>query len=309
MATVSSSSRLFQPRPSVQPFVDATNTVPASSAHSNPPRTPGKQLRSAIIGTSSVSNAASSRLVGALQPPSSVDLESDLQSVLNDTVQMSTALCSAIESWVQTRNKEHIEKKSTHLQESLDIKETASQLQSQLEECNTQRADITRNMELEKRDYDRQVESSKSAQKQLATATERQKEAAHKIALLKSKIEQQKLALREIRKRKEAEHQKYEPQLEAYESFLHLKIHTLQQDRISFVFTHINESNWDYPFSFVVDINDRMFSVSECQPNIPSLPAIVKWLNETRDFYAFLKVMRKAFVEYNKAANDAKKPS
>jgi hypothetical protein len=92
---------------------------------------------------------------------------------------------------------------------------------------------------------------------------------------------------------------------------------------LKFVFTHINEYNWDEEFSFVVDVSAEKeyhsmlwkvimvfmlinisFSapVYDCQPMLPRLNEQVKYLNESRDFYRYLKEMRKAFVELVKAS-------
>ena len=42
------------------------------------------------------------------------------------------------------------------------------------------------------------------------------------------------------------------------------------------------------------------FTVVSCSPPIADLDKLVKWLNDSRDFYAFLKAMRKAFSDYAK---------
>lgn len=40
--------------------------------------------------------------------------------------------------------------------------------------------------------------------------------------------------------------------------------------------------------------------VSDCSPSLPDLETHLQYLNDTRDFYGFLKRIRKAFIEFSK---------
>jgi hypothetical protein len=44
--------------------------------------------------------------------------------------------------------------------------------------------------------------------------------------------------------------------------------------------------------------------VTRCEPAIPKVDDLLIWLNATRDFYTFLKLMRKGFMELAKSENE-----
>ncbi|KAF9383140.1 kinetochore-associated Ndc80 complex subunit spc25 [Mortierella sp. AD011] len=78
--------------------------------------------------------------------------------------------------------------------------------------------------------------------------------------------------------------------------FIYLNI----EDHIGFVFTRINELDWDQEYSITIDVSQHEFAVSDCTPNLPELPSLLRYLNDTRDFYGFLKRVRKAFKDLSK---------
>ncbi|KAG0249252.1 kinetochore-associated Ndc80 complex subunit spc25 [Mortierella polycephala] len=90
---------------------------------------------------------------------------------------------------------------------------------------------------------------------------------------------------------------KNKPELAAYEATLGLRIVGVKEDHIGFVFTRLNELDWDKEYSITIDVSQYDFAVSECTPNLPELSSLLQHLNETRDFYGFLKRARKAFKD------------
>ncbi|KAF9185902.1 kinetochore-associated Ndc80 complex subunit spc25 [Haplosporangium sp. Z 11] len=91
---------------------------------------------------------------------------------------------------------------------------------------------------------------------------------------------------------------KNKPELAAYEATLGLRIVGVKaEDHIGFVFTRLNELDWDKEYSVTIDVSQYDFAVSECTPSLPELPSLLQHLNETRDFYGFLKRARKAFKD------------
>ena len=96
-------------------------------------------------------------------------------------------------------------------------------------------------------------------------------------------------------------------------------------DEIEFKFTHVDPNNWDRVFTFVVDVREPKvykcaFSfykkktkvclnqrkiVTRCEPALPKVEYLLIWLNATRDFYTFLKLMRKGFMELAKSESES----
>ncbi|KAG9321623.1 hypothetical protein KVV02_006727 [Mortierella alpina] len=79
-------------------------------------------------------------------------------------------------------------------------------------------------------------------------------------------------------------------------SALHWTMPTTE-DRIGFIFTRINEQDWDQEFAITIDVSQYDYSASECVPSLPELPSLVRYLNDTRDLYGFLKRVRMGFKD------------
>ena len=70
-------------------------------------------------------------------------------------------------------------------------------------------------------------------------------------------------------------------------------------DRLKFVFTHIDERDWEREGWFELNTERRDYSVDCTRPKLEGekVERCVERLNETRDLAGFLKGMRELFVE------------
>lgn len=87
-----------------------------------------------------------------------------------------------------------------------------------------------------------------------------------------------------------------------------MQVYPIKDGLVKFVFTHVNDKNWDEEFGFDLYVNDSDYKgilawylVESCWPFLPNLDRYVTWLNETKDLYDFLKQMRQAFQLQAKA--------
>ncbi|KAF9898149.1 kinetochore-associated Ndc80 complex subunit spc25 [Lobosporangium transversale] len=120
------------------------------------------------------------------------------------------------------------------------------------------------------------------------------------VIALKKEIKAKREARTALKKALDEQMLKNKPELTCFESILAMRIVGIKEDHIGFVFTRINELDWEQEYSIIVDVSQRDFSVSDCNPLIPQLPSLIQSLNETRDFYEFLKRVRKAFKDLAK---------
>lgn len=91
-----------------------------------------------------------------------------------------------------------------------------------------------------------------------------------------------------------------EPELDFWESYLGLRIEGLgKEDRLKFVYTNVDEREWERECWFELDTSERDYKVGECRPKVEreELDRVVERLNESRDLGGFLKGMRELFVE------------
>ncbi len=94
------------------------------------------------------------------------------------------------------------------------------------------------------------------------------------------------------------------PELDFWMQNLCLKIEGAgQSDRLKFVFTHLDEKNWDREAWFELCMSSRDYDVRHCRPKIEreKVDRVLERVNETRDLAILLKGMRELFVESMKA--------
>jgi len=94
------------------------------------------------------------------------------------------------------------------------------------------------------------------------------------------------------------------PELDFWTSNLGLRIEGAGvDDRLTFVFTHIDERDWTREAKFELNTERRDYEVAVCRPKLERerVERCVEKLNETRNLGVLLKGMRELFVEAMKA--------
>ncbi|CUA71367.1 Nuclear anchorage protein 1 [Rhizoctonia solani] len=89
-----------------------------------------------------------------------------------------------------------------------------------------------------------------------------------------------------------------EPEAHALSDLLKWSVESVQRDVVCITFTHIDESDWAREFSFVLDLSDQAYKVTTSRPLLPQMSGLVEWLNETGEFYWFVKKVRMGFEQY-----------
>ncbi|KAJ1675066.1 kinetochore-associated Ndc80 complex subunit spc25, partial [Spiromyces aspiralis] len=122
-------------------------------------------------------------------------------------------------------------------------------------------------------------------------------ELEEELSQLECELEERKRGLERMRGVVESQQKEDRPELEFFERVLGLEIRGGDRDNeLVFVFTKVSTIYPDKPYLIAVDLSKRTYKVSRCEPAISKLDQLVDWLNETRDFYSFLKKLRAEFV-------------
>ena len=90
------------------------------------------------------------------------------------------------------------------------------------------------------------------------------------------------------------------PELDFWETYLGLRIEGAGQvDRLKFVFSNLDERDWEKEAFFELDTERREYRVIGCRPKVEEVEveACVERLNESRDLGAFLRRMREIFAK------------
>jgi kinetochore protein Spc25 len=90
------------------------------------------------------------------------------------------------------------------------------------------------------------------------------------------------------------------PELEFWQDYLCLRIEGAgREDRLKFVYSHLLEKDWEAEAWFELGTSSRDYEVFHSRPKLDReyLDRELDILNEDRDFGAFLKRMRRLFIE------------
>jgi kinetochore protein Spc25 len=90
------------------------------------------------------------------------------------------------------------------------------------------------------------------------------------------------------------------PELEFWQDYLCLRIEGAgREDRLKFVYSHLLEKDWEAEAWFELGTASRDYEVFHTRPKVDrdALEREVDLVNDDRDFGAFLKRMRKLFIE------------
>jgi len=85
------------------------------------------------------------------------------------------------------------------------------------------------------------------------------------------------------------------PELRFWETSLCLRMEgTGVDDQLRFIYTHVDEKDWDRECMFELSMEKADYEVLETRPSLDrdSVQAVLDRLNETRDLAGFLKSMR-----------------
>jgi kinetochore protein Spc25 len=120
------------------------------------------------------------------------------------------------------------------------------------------------------------------------------------IAKTQAEIDARLAAQRAHAQQQEAQSRYNVPELDFWITNLCLKIEGAgQDDRLKFVYTHIDEKNWEREAWFELVTSSRDYDVKHCRPKLEreKVEKVLERVNESRELVVLLKGMRELFVE------------
>ncbi|UNI20359.1 kinetochore-associated Ndc80 complex subunit spc25 [Purpureocillium takamizusanense] len=124
------------------------------------------------------------------------------------------------------------------------------------------------------------------------------------IAQTEAEIESRLAAQRAFAAEQEAQSRFNVPELDFWITNLCLRIEGAgHDDRLKFVYTHIDERNWEREAWFELVTSSRDYDVKHCRPKLEreAVERVLERVNESRELVTLLKGMRELFVEAMKA--------
>jgi kinetochore protein Spc25 len=111
-------------------------------------------------------------------------------------------------------------------------------------------------------------------------------------------------AQREHARKLEAQARFNIPELDFWVTNLCLRIEGAgHEDRLKFVYTHVDERNWEREAWFELSTSARDYDIRHCRPKLEKekVDRVLERVNETRELAVLLKGMRELFVDAMKA--------
>lgn len=125
----------------------------------------------------------------------------------------------------------------------------------------------------------------------------------NQIAIVKKQISQRQSAQSQHARQHDAQSRFNIPELDFWETYLGMRVDGCgQDDRLKFIFTNVDEKDWDREAWFELNMEKRDYEVISVRPKLGTgdnegeLEAAVERLNETRNLNGFLTQVRALFV-------------
>ncbi|KIM81701.1 hypothetical protein PILCRDRAFT_821044 [Piloderma croceum F 1598] len=177
------------------------------------------------------------------------------------------------------------------------LAEKMAAVESETNQCKVKEIELVAALE-------REQEEKRDAEQSVATYRRQLASLREKVASIDVEIEQYRAVTANLRREKNKErstlnaHAAYaSPELKTCEQRLRCVVEGIEKDQLLVRFSHVDKSAFQREFSFVLDVSARAYRVLTSTPLLPTLPIYVEELNESRDVYAFIKKVRRAFED------------
>ncbi|KAJ3385811.1 kinetochore-associated Ndc80 complex subunit spc25 [Lobulomyces angularis] len=204
------------------------------------------------------------------------------------------------DKWYHFQKQDVLDQRTTHRKKLNELTEKIALVKEQNLQYKENELRLAEAEEKRKKETEYQKAELQKILDENSTLMEKKKKLEEEIKLCRQDFEKRSEALLESKGNYQEQLKKNEPELKIFEDKLAWKIKTIKTDNIKFSFTHINETNWDEEFSFVLDVSEPMYKVADCIPLISDVDKHVEELNQFRDLFTFLKNMRSSFVFFSK---------
>ncbi|KAI9334835.1 chromosome segregation protein Spc25-domain-containing protein [Zopfochytrium polystomum] len=206
----------------------------------------------------------------------------------------------ALDAWAAARKRAMRDAAGKHVADLQTCRDRYVICSGEIKACKAKFAQAEKVVEAERREEADMESVVESLSEKRALKERDRAELEEKVKSLEEEVRSRRAKLEQTIRKREEEAARSVPEMLLYEEKLAMKIVGLKVGVLRFVFTHINKNNWNEEFAFVVDVSggSKTYQIIECTPRLPTLDSLVKFLNDTRDFFRFLKEIRKEFVEF-----------
>ncbi|KAL2314287.1 Kinetochore protein spc25 [Schizosaccharomyces pombe] len=182
---------------------------------------------------------------------------------------------SIFDRFLQEERKKLLNNKNEYLRQLSEINEAQKKAEKSLEQTEARKQNFTELLEKEHEEQAITEQEIFSFQEKLDAMLKRKQklseELDHYRAIISSKRE---LRAQEMEaKRKQDSYNN--PELKFWEDYLGLKMEGVHDEVIRFIFTNIDEKDWNKQFSFQINLAERDYKVVHCHPPLPHVDDLI----------------------------------
>ncbi|CAJ2511809.1 Uu.00g074340.m01.CDS01 [Anthostomella pinea] len=252
----------------------------------------------------SLSSSMSGRQTMSAMAPSMADTLPSINFGFDELRDRMTKFSARFDAFIEQGRKRVLEERNQFRMSVAELQEDQRMKKKDMEivqhKINTHQQ--TRSKEdAEKREMEAAIAALSAQRAKNTTARDTLKQ---QIAETQTQIEARLAAQRAHAARVDAQSRFNVPELDFWMSNLCLKIEGAgQSDRLKFVYSHLDERDWEREAWFELDITSRDYSVRHCRPKLEreKVDRVLERVNESRELPALLKGMRELFVEAMKS--------
>ncbi|KAG5339730.1 putative kinetochore protein SPC25 [Termitomyces sp. T112] len=186
------------------------------------------------------------------------------------------------------------ERRASHAAEKKRILDRTQAAVTETNQCKLREIDLVATLEREK-------EERKDAELEVAALKRQLASLREKSEMVGAEIEKYRASTANLRRERTTERNTLSthaahisPGVEAIERALGCMVEGIGADQVLLRFAHLDPANPDRECSLVLDVAQG-YKVATASPPLPTLPLLLKTLNETRGFYAFVRDVRMAY--------------
>ncbi|WBW71380.1 Ndc80 complex subunit Spc25 [Schizosaccharomyces osmophilus] len=224
----------------------------------------------------------------------------DLELNYNDLKLKISNFNSIFDRFLQDERKQLLNNKNEYLKELSTVYENQKNSEKTLDHLRAREQSFNELLEKERVEREATEQEIQTIQGKAEAMQKRKQTILDEIERCRVVLTTKRHTKEELDSLKRKQEQLNMPELQFWQDYLGLRMEGVHEEVIRFVFTNIDEKNWDKPFSFQINLSHIDYEVTHCRPPLLILDDLVKKLNQSRDFYQFLRDIRKGFIDYHK---------
>ncbi|EPX71194.1 kinetochore protein Spc25 [Schizosaccharomyces octosporus yFS286] len=224
----------------------------------------------------------------------------ELELNYNDLKSKISNFNSIFDRFLQDERKQLLNNKNEHLKKLSNVYENQKNIEKTLDHLQAREQTYNELLEKERVEREATEQEIQTIQGKVEAMQKRKQTVLDEIERSRAVLTTKQQTKEELESSKRKQEQLNMPELQFWQDYLGLRMEGVHEEVIRFVFTNIDEKNWDRPFSFQINLSHIDYEVTHCRPLLPTLDNLVHKLNQSRDFYQFLRDIRKGFVNYHK---------